>query len=339
MARAAGVAQSTVSRCFQPNSGVSAGTRERVRAVAAELGYVPNAVARSLITRRSHVVGVFVTAFALRSNPDLVYEIGTALAEAGQRLMLMAVDDDEGADDETAGDAVKAALEYPLDGVLCAAALPAEAVRRFQARGVPVLFFNRPCELPFVDQVATDHAGAVAALAQALHRSGRRRFLCVSGRAANPVSVARRDGFVAAVRALGDAVDVVETDFPYAAGRAAFGEYLAGLSGDPRAGVLPNAVFCTNDQLAFGVMDACRHDLGLRVPEDVAVAGFDDVAEAGRPAYELTTVRQAADRMARIAVALLARRLIHPDAPEKRALVPGELLFRRSTGSAGMPEG
>lgn len=331
VARAAGVAQSTVSRCFRPDSGISEATRARVREAAAELGYTPNAVARSLITRRSNMVGVIVTAFTLRNNPDLVYAIGTALAEAGQRLMLMAV-----ADEERVEDTLQAALEYPLDGILSAALIPAHAVRRFQERGVPVVFFNRPTSLRHVDQVATDHAAAAAAIARALHRAGRRRFLCVSGRAASPVSIARTKGFLGAAAAVGVPATVVETDYPYAAGRSAFVAYVRGAApaAAKAAGTVPDAVFCTNDQLAFGVMDACRHDLGLRVPDDVAVAGFDDVEEAGRPSYELTTVRQRLDQMARTAAAMLARRLAQPDAPAECALVPGDLVFRRSTGIA-----
>ncbi len=157
VAVAAGVAQSTVSRCFQPQSQMSAETRSRIQAVAAELGYVPNAIARSLITRRSDMVAVIVTEFTLRANPAIVGGIGRALAETGKQLLLFAVDADCG---KAAPAAAQAAQSYPLDQLMLAAMLAEEQIRPFLQRGVPVVFFNRPVALAQVDRVATDHATA-----------------------------------------------------------------------------------------------------------------------------------------------------------------------------------
>lgn len=215
VAAAAGVAQSTVSRCFVPGSEMSAKTRARVQQVAASLGYVPNAIARSLITRRSEMVAVIVTEFTLQANPAIVGAIGRALAGHGKQLLLMAVDGEAGARDAT-----QAALRYPLDGLVLATTLDAGAVQPFLRRGVPVVCFNRPAPLPRVDRVATDHAGAALAVADLLHAAGHRRFLCVGSPAGGPVSAERARGFLDGLLGLGvPDVPVLAAEQSYAGAR------------------------------------------------------------------------------------------------------------------------
>ena len=159
--------------------------------MAASLGYVPNAIAQSLITRRSEMVAVIVTGFTLQTNPAIVAGIGRALAGHGKQLLLMAVDGEGGA-----RDAAQAALRYPLDGLVLATTLDAAAVRPFLRRGVPVVCFNRPAPLPRVDRVATDHAGAARDVAGLLHAAGHRQFLCVGGPPGWPVNAERTRGFL-----------------------------------------------------------------------------------------------------------------------------------------------
>lgn len=317
VAVAAGVAQSTVSRCFSAESEISPDTRARVQAVAAALGYTPNALARSLILQRSHMVGVIVTEFTLRANPDIVAGIGRALAQNGLRLLLMAVTDEADAGAVAAG-----ALGYPLDGLVVAARLDDTAIQPFLRRGVPVVFFNRPVSLPHVDRVATNHAGAAQEVARLLHAAGHRRFLCLGGPAGWAMNGERTAGFAAALASLGiEGLPVVAAEQSYAGGRQAFGGHVA-------AHGRPDAVFCVNDQLAFGVLDACRFD--LPAGPDVSVVGFDDVAEAAHQSYDLTTVHQPIEALAAAAVDLLLRRGNAPDSPAQELLLPGTLVRRGS---------
>jgi len=319
VALAAGVAQSTVSRCFLVDSQISAATRARVQAAAAALGYVPNAIARSLITRRSEMVAVIVTGFTLRANPAIVSGLGRALNSRGKQLLLMAVDDGAGAQA-----AAQAALRYPLDGLVVATTLDDADIKPLLARGVPVVFFNRPATWPRVDRIATDHAGVAREVAGLLHRAGHRRFLCVGGPPWASVNQERADGFLAELAALGIAEAAhVTAEQSYSGGRAAFRAYV-------EAHGVPEAVFCVNDPLACGVLDACRFELNLKVPADISVVGFDDVAEAGQQSYDLTTVRQDVEGMAEGAVKLLLRRLEAPDARARRILLPGAVIRRGS---------
>lgn len=322
VARAAGVTQSTVSRCFRNESAISPATRAHVLETARRIGYLPNALARSLITRRSNMVGVIVTRYTLRANPDMIHAIGEALTAAGKTLLLVTAPRDLPHPRD-----LKSMLEYPLDGLISCVQLADAEIERIQARHIALVLYNRRSPAIPVDTVTTNHAAAAAEVAAALHRAGHRRFLCVSGPADAPVSRERMEGFVAGASAAGIAPPkVILTDFSYDGGHDAF------LDAVKRDGP-PDAVFCANDQIALGVMDACRFTLGLSIPGDISVVGFDDVAEASRPGYRLTTLRQESVDMARQAVELLLHRLAAPDQPVMRREISARLVVR---GSARM---
>jgi DNA-binding LacI/PurR family transcriptional regulator len=319
VAQAAGVAQSTVSRCFQNAGSVSAETRMRIEGAARELGYTPNALARSLITQRSNLVGVVATRHTMRNNPDVVYAIGDRLAGAGKRLLLMVV-----ANDQAAEAALGSALEFPLDGLISCVQMPDDTVRSFLHRQIPVLSLNRAVPHARVDCVVVDHAKATRQVATLLHQAGHRRFLCISGPRSAPVSRERVNGMLFRLSELGIAdIPVISAEYSYEGGRQAMREQA------PRM-TRPDAIFCANDQLALGAMDACRFDLGWRVPDDVSVIGFDDIPEAARPGNALTTVRQDSELMATTAVELLLKRIERPDAAPQTIQVPTSLIRRLS---------
>ncbi len=319
VARAAGVAQSTVSRCFKDDAKISAKTRDHILKIASDMGYTGNALARSLITQRSNVVGVIVTAFTIRNNPELIYALGEALQNAGNSLFLMVVENDD-----AIGASLQKAMEYPLDGLICCAQMPEDWIRQFANRGVPMVFFNRLVDSSLVDCITLDHAGAGRRIAEALYRAGHRSVVCVRGPERAPVSQLRVNAFRDRMAEFGiGSIPTVCTDFSYADGRRRFLDLVGGMK-------RPDAVFCANDQLALGVIDACRFDLGWRIPEDTSIIGFDDIAEAGRPSYALTTVRQPIVDMAETAASLLLARIGDPDLPPRRIMVPGELIERSS---------
>jgi DNA-binding LacI/PurR family transcriptional regulator len=319
VARLARVAQSTVSRCFQADSGISPATRMRVMAAAEQLGYVRNALARSLITRRSNMIGVVVTRYTMRGNPDVLYGIGEQLAAAGKQLLLVTVDGDT-ATLET----LRGLLEYPIEGLVCCVIVPDDDLRALLSRTLPVVFYNREADRLPVDSVAADHFDAAGRMTKALYAAGHRHFLLVGGPAVAPVSRQRIEGVGTQAKQLGTPVlAVLETDFSYDAARAQTAEWL-------RTHPPPDAIFCSSDQLAFGAMDACRFDRKLSVPGDVSVVGFDDVPEAARPVYDLTTIRQDTVAMANEAVRLLLMRLAKPASPPVQTILASKLKRRSS---------
>lgn len=289
-------------------------------AIAGRLGYRPNALARSLILGRSNVVGVIVTRYTLRYNPELLYALGEALTAQSIKLLLIAVDSDD-----AVHPTLRDALEFPLDGLISCATMTDEDIAGFRRHGVPVVFLNRCVASDGVDCVATDNLDATQQIADALHRAGHRRFVCIGGPHGAPVSEERVTGFVGRLRRLGvTEVVTVVSDFSYDGGRAAL------LAHASKSTDRIDAVFCANDQLALGALDACRFDLKLAVPDDISIVGFDDVAEASRPAYQLTTVRQQIEELAAQAVRLLGERLAQPRIESRTILMPGVLITRAS---------
>ncbi|MEO8715997.1 MAG: LacI family DNA-binding transcriptional regulator, partial [Acetobacteraceae bacterium] len=157
VARLAGVAQSTVSRCFQGDGTISPPTRRKVMEAAESLGYVPNALARSLITRRSSMVGVVIARYTLRGNPDVIYAIGESLAAAGKQLLLITVESDL-----PASAALRGAFEYPFDGLISCVLLGDDDFADLLNRRLPIVFYNRCPDRGGVDSVTADHAAAAA---------------------------------------------------------------------------------------------------------------------------------------------------------------------------------
>jgi DNA-binding LacI/PurR family transcriptional regulator len=325
VARHAGVSQAVVSRAFQPVAPISAETRARVLAAAASLGYQPNAMARSLITKRTGLAGVLLTEATLRDTPDLLIVLAQALLEQGfQPLLFPCTREDDGST------ALEKALAFGVDGVVSGVSLSSTDLAKARLRQRPVVLFNRHSPGPDELQVACDHASAAVLLASRLYAAGHRRFAVVTGPADAPVSTLRVDSFLGRLAELGvGPVSSYEGDYHYESGHAA-GMQL--LTATPRqtAEQRPEVVFCANDAMALGVLDAARFALMLRVPRDVSVVGFDDIPSGRRPAYLLTTVSQPFKDMARTAARLFRDCMDDVPIASRRVLAPGTLIERGS---------
>ncbi len=325
VARHAGVSQAVVSRAFQPVSPISAATRERVLASAAALGYQPNAVARSLITKRSGLVGVLLTEATQRDTPDVLIRLAQSLLHQGfQPLLFPCTRENEGSG------ALDKALSFGVDGVVSCVGLSPDDLARARRRQRPVVLFNRHSDDNDVLQVACDHASAARLLASRLFAAGHRRFGVVTGPRDGPVSALRVDSFVARLAELGvKGVELYEGDYHYESGHAAAMKLLAA---SPLRALRPRleVVFCANDAMALGVLDAARFALMLRVPSDVSGVGFDDIPSGRRPAYLLTTVSQPFEEMARAAALLFRQQVDDAPTPPSPVLLAGTLIERGS---------
>ncbi|WP_244490686.1 LacI family DNA-binding transcriptional regulator [Aureimonas frigidaquae] len=321
VARLAGVSQSAVSRTFRPGASVSAETRRKVLAAAAELGYTPSLIPRIMLTQRSHLVAIV---FGGLYNPfySSVLELFTArLQEEGWQVLLVHVDSGHSFDD-----VVPKLSSYRVDAIVSALALlSAEAVALLESLRIPVISFNTPVRNAWISSVSCDNFGAAELMARHMHERGARRFAYVSGPVNSPANIDRRQGFEAGLRALGLPMPVVaEGDFRYESGRAATERLLS-------EGADFDALFCANDLLALGALDALRAH-GRSVPQDVMVAGFDDIPAASWGAYELTTLVHDGERMVDTSISILhAATNMPPDPHDMSVTVPARLIARRTT--------
>lgn len=318
----------SVSRALNGQPGVSAETRARVLAEAARLRFVPNGAARTLVTARTetiafvlyHLPGAFATdPFYSRIMLGIEHE----LRQHGYHLLLSILDDEQIAQPEE-WSVVKGRR---VDGLILAGPfIPPRFILSLYTQGLPlVLVDNALAGVPIDAVLGDDREGARRIAAHVLEH-GRRRVVVLAGPEDWFTTRERCAGFVDALRAWGlDPVAVLHADET---------TYQSGAALAQQAGALaPDAVLAVNDAMAMGAIDALRA-AGLRVPEDVAVTGFDDVEAAQHWSVPLTTVHLQKRYLGRIAVRHLLDRLADPDAPPQRTLVASELVVRRSCGCA-----
>jgi DNA-binding LacI/PurR family transcriptional regulator len=316
VARLARVSQSAVSRCFKPGASVSRKMRARVMKAAEELGYRPNAIARSLITRRSNMVAVVISQQTNRFFPEMLVELSRGFSERGIRVLLFTLENESDIDV-----VLEQILQYQVDGVVEAARLSSAQVDLIEQRGVPFVFYNRSLRDRPVNAVCCDQAEGARWLVNRLVEAGHRSFGLVSGPEDSVVSAERIQGATSRLAELGvTKVTVVPGDYSYDAGAA-------GLKAlQRRLGRLPDAVICANDIMALGCMDAARFQMRLKVPADLSIAGFDGVGPARWQSYDLTTVQQPVQRMADAAVAMIVERIENPKLPPEKRTFSGILL-------------
>ena len=323
----AGVSRSAVSRVFTPGASVSAKTAAKVRAAAAELGYRPNVLARSLITGRSRMIGLVVAYLENYFYPEALEKLSNSLQARGYHVLVFMASQTAGNIDAV----VDEILDYQVDGIIAASvALSSDLATRCNALGVPVVLFNRAQDIEGVACVTSDNHAGGREIARFLLAGGHTRIAHIAGWEGASTQRDREAGFRAGLAEQGRdlyARDVGDfrADRARDAARAMFGR--------PER---PDAVFVANDHMAFAVMDVLRFELGLSVPEDVSVVGYDDVPPAAWPAYALTTVRQRANVMVDRTVDVLLAQIEDGDAVPGRHVIPGPLVARRS---ARIPEG
>jgi LacI family transcriptional regulator len=324
IARAAGVSQPTVSRALRDDPRVAPATAALVRETARRLGYVPDAAARTLITRRTGTVAVVVADIGNPFYTELVGALHGSLGGAGYRTVLI----NERTD--LRGDAgVQPLLRSGLvDGAIVATATLDEQTRvLLEGERTPIVLVNRELDGVDRDVVVSDNRMGGARAAELLAELGHRRIAHVAGPANTSTAREREAGFAERLEQLGAPLDERYRragDFSHRDGHR-WALELIGL--DPP----PTAIFCANDVIALGALDAARAR-GLDVPGQLSIVGFDDISLAGWESFRLTTVRQPLPAMAEEAVRLLIERIGHADDPVRRIVFPTEVVQRGTTG-------
>ncbi|MEC5180581.1 LacI family DNA-binding transcriptional regulator [Arthrobacter sp. CG_A4] len=297
VARLAGVSQPTVSRALRGDPRVTAETRRRIAEAAQALSYVPSQMGRSLSTQATHRVAM-VADLSNPLYPLIVPPIHDALAARGYRMVLLAEREDDSA-------GYSPLLDRSVDGVLLTttrreSTLPFE----LNQRGIPTVMLNRIGGMVDTDSVVADNLGAGRVAARMLVLAGHREIGLIAGPGEASTSTDRETGIREALADAGIALrssHVVRGWFGHDSGDAGMRRLMA--LEDP-----PKAVVCVSDSVAIGALNAAR-DLGLRVPEDVAMVGIDDVPTSGWPICDLSTVSIPLPQMAQDAANLLVDRL------------------------------
>ncbi|RME80782.1 MAG: LacI family DNA-binding transcriptional regulator [Caldilineae bacterium] len=320
VARLAGVSQSTVSRAFTPGASISETARRKVLQAAAQLGYKPSAIARSLSTQHTNIIGIVMGRITSPFHPYVLEKFIQALQAAGRQSLLFSTPPDQEVDD-----LLELVLQYRVDGlVITSATISSEMADECIRHGAPVVLFNRYVLGSSVNAVCTDNVEAGRLVANLLLDAGHKRIAFIEGKANASTNLDRRKGFLDRLRERGHLSCIIEPgDYTYEAGFEAARRLLERKD-------RPDAIFCASDIEAFGAMDAARYACGLSVPEDVSIIGFDDLPAAAWPSYNLTTIRTPVNRMIRATLDLLFRRLEEPDAPPEMILIPGALIKRES---------
>ncbi len=313
VARVAGVSTSAVSRAFTPGASVAPDKRARILRAADELGYRPNIMARAVVTRRSNVVGLILFNETNRHHPGVLLALSQAFSTIGVRVMLFLLEDEE-----EIGAVIDHILSYQLDGVIAAAQIPRQHLDQLQRARVPVLFYNRPGD-DGCASVSCDHLTSGSIIARHVLDSGRRRIALIRSYTDSFVGNERMRGVEEELaRSGGTIVAEFRGDFDYDRGVAAVTEWAA-------RGIEYDAVIAANDMMAIGAKDALVHKFGKRVPEDVAVAGFDGIEAASWLSHGIASVDQPVEHMAKAAVDMMAMRIEDKSMIAERRLFPGRL--------------
>lgn len=318
VAERAGVSRSAVSRTFTDGASVSPATRAKVEKAAEELGYVPNALASSLTTGRTKLIGLVVNNFR---NPLIleVFDLFTrGLQARGLRPLLVNL-----SDSGDPGLSVRMLRQYSVDGVIVASStLPPDFARACRDSGIPAVHaFGRPSAAPAVSVVGIDNVACGRLAGQELLARGYAHVGFLGGPRTATSTQDRGQGFLSA---LGPGVRVTAsyaTGYTFDAGYALMQDLLA--KGPAQA------YFCADDQLAVGALNAIR-DAGLSVPQDIGLIGLNDMEMAGWPLIGLTTIRQPVSMIIDAAIDLVVATITAPDRPPEIRLFDCPLIERQT---------
>lgn len=319
VARLVGVSQATVSRALRGDPRISLETRERINAAVRKLNYVPREAGRSLRTRKSHRIAM-VADLNNPLYPVLVTPIHQALAERDYRMILLAERDED-------AEAHRQLFDGSVDGViLTTTRRHSELPLMLRQQNIPQVVLNRTNEIYQPDSVVADNVQAGRELAQMLLDAGHREIALLAGPEETSTGRDRERGFRQGLDAAG--VDlppdwVVRGWFDYRSGVDGLGTLLGT---DPP----PRAVACVSDIVAIGVINEANAR-GLRVPDDLAVAGVDNLPASAWSLCDLSTVALPLEAMSRDASNLLVDRILtRRDGPPEHHVHPVSVVLRRS---------
>ena len=324
VAREAGVSLGTASQALRDSPAVRDATRRRVRAVATLLRYQPSALARGLVTRRTHSVGLLISDITNPFFIRAVRAVEDAAQENGYNVILCNTDEDPAKETQY----LRVLMEKRVDGIILATtagSLP--AVRDVRWRRIPLVLFDR--ELPQVaaDTVKVDSVRGGRLATEHLLQLGHRRIAIIHGPVVRSTGAERLEGYLLAMRTAGlrpDPALIREGNFKQDSGRD-LARQLLDLAPPP------TALFCTNNLMTVGALQTLG-ERGIRIPQDLSLVGYDDMEWWTLTHPPLTTVGQPVYELGREAMRLLLAQIAGPRRRAQRVVLKPELLRRASCG-------
>ena len=338
LAAQAGVSVATVSRALNGSAEVSEATRAKILALAQELDYTPSAAARTLVRRRSHVIGVVLDTGP--GHPDLLHpffqEVLVGLKHGAGSLgydLLLFASDEPGNGFGGTHSYLRRAGHHGVDGVVVMGFDGSDPeIVKLAESPLPCVAVDADLGGPRTGLVMSENREGAAEAVRHLRELGHERIATITGALRTLPGAERLEGYRDEVARLGLPLRdeyVREGDFYDESGYRCTRELL-GLDD------APTAIFAASDLMAAGALRAA-HELGVRVPQDLALIGFDDIGLASLIQPQLTTVRQDMHALGEAAAEALSRMIDDPDAAPVRRLVPTRLVVRSSTGAREAP--
>ncbi|PKE30076.1 transcriptional regulator RbsR [Rahnella sp. AA] len=326
VARLAGVSTSTVSHVINKNRFVSESIADKVNAAVEQLNYAPSALARSLKLNQTRTIGMLLTASSNPFYSEVVRGVERSCYERGYSLILCNTDNDA----ERMNRSLETLLQKRVDGLLIMCTenhRPSkDAISRYPSLPIVMMDWS-----PFEGSIDVIQDNALLGGEMAtdyLIRHGYSRIACITGPLDKTTAQERLNGYRQAMKKAGLEIlpgYEVSSDFEFGGGLVAMEQLL--MLPEP-----PHAIFASNDAMAVGVYQAL-YQRGLRVPDDVAVVGYDDIQLAQYMMPPLTTIHQPKDSLGELAVDALLHRLQEPESEPQVLVLTPELVVRQSVGS------
>ncbi len=329
IAKVAGVSHTTVYRALNDKPRISQSTKERIISIAQEFNYHPNVLARSLVSGRTKTLGLVITTIVNPFYPELAREIEDTSRSLGYNIILCCTNFDISLEKQY----IDMLRSRGVDGIIFTSAhIHDPNITRLVRDHFPLILVNRRVYgdpmMDYIDYVVLENARGGFLAVEHLIKMGYKRIGVISGSRGSSAAVERLEGARKAFAEYGlnpAELLVLEGDFLKPSGYEAAKRFLA--MGDP-----PSAIFGVNDYMAIGALEAIL-DSGLRVPEDIALIGFNDIEITSLKAIEITTIGQKKHEMGSIAVHTLIERIEGGDRDKARQItLEPDLIIRKSCG-------
>ncbi|MGB1238417.1 MAG: LacI family DNA-binding transcriptional regulator [Pseudomonadales bacterium] len=325
----AGVSRAAVSRTFSNNGSVAEQTRKKVLAAAQTLGYQVNILAQSLNRQRSDLVGLVTTTIRDPFRSLLLEHLVRQIQLAGFQALVTEVDSAKDLEQT-----LQKFIQFRVSGVIVTSGRPpAEFAKECVRKEIPVVVINRETDLDNADVVKSDNSQGAQMAAQCLVNNNCKRLAYLNVENDTYSSSARGAAFIKAI-----AQDIIDSRVSFEQIVAEYPRYEGGAKAARRVfaeGAKYDGIFCANDLLACGFIDGARQAYGLQAPDDFCIIGFDDIPVANFESYQLTTVRQNAEKVASEALSLLQQRAKSTHRPQVVQDIAVELVHRNSVKNRG----